>query len=75
MNARITLVLIAFASLSALAGCASATPTAAAPSPNPIVAFAVPARDAQAPGPSRFELTGYQVRANLAMTRPYAVRH
>lgn len=73
MNARITLVLIAFASLSALAGCASATPTAAAPSP--IVAFAVPARDAQAPGPSRFETTGYQVRANLAMTRPYAARH
>jgi predicted component of type VI protein secretion system len=74
MNGRIALVLIAFASLSSLAGCASTTPTAAAPSP--VVAFAVPARANEAPGPSRFESTGYQMHILGMSTRPqFADRH
>ncbi|HEX8789835.1 MAG TPA: hypothetical protein VF765_02705 [Polyangiaceae bacterium] len=75
MNARIAFILIAFASLSALSGCASTTPGAAAPSP--VVAFAVPAaRAAEAPGPSRFETTAYQTRLQTLSTRQQvASRH
>lgn len=74
MNARIALVLIAFASLFAVAGCASTTPTAAAPSP--VVAFAVPARAGEAPAPARFEMTVVQMHAlNAATTHPFASRH
>jgi hypothetical protein len=72
MNARIALVLIAFASLFAVAGCASTTPTAAAPSP--VVAFAVPARGTQDSAPSRFELTAVQMHMLNASTRPFAGR-
>lgn len=74
MNGRIALVFIAFASLAALAGCASTTPAAAAPSP--VVAFAVPARANPAPGPSRFETTAYQMRIlNMNTQPPFAGRH
>ena len=73
MSVRLAFILIAFASLSALAGCASTTPTAAAPSP--VVAFAVPAPASEAPGPSRFETTGYQTRMLTAGARPFAIHH
>ncbi len=73
MNARIALVLIAFASLSALAGCATTTPGSAAAAPSPVVAFAVPARASEAPGPSRFETTGFQMHVlSASATRPFA---
>lgn len=74
MNGRIALVLIAFASLSALAGCATTAPTSAA-APSPVVAFAVPARATEAPGPSRFETTGFQMHVlSASITRPFAGR-
>ncbi len=73
MNARIAFILIAFASLATLAGCAETTPTAAVPSP--VVAFAVPARATEAASPSRFETTAYQMHVQVMSTRPYAARH
>lgn len=73
MNARIAFILIAFASLPAVTGCASTTPTAAAPTP--VVAFAIPARATEASGPSRFETTAYQMHVQVMNTRPYAARH
>jgi hypothetical protein len=73
MNTRIALVLIAFASLSTLAGCASTTPSAAAPSP--VVAFAVPARASEAPSRSRFETSMFHVQTLGNSTRPFAGHH
>jgi predicted component of type VI protein secretion system len=69
MNTRIIAAIVC-TSLFAITGCASTTPTAAAPSP--VVAFAVPARAAQNPAPSRFELTNFQMLQLNASTRPFA---
>ncbi len=71
MNARVTAALVASIALASLAGCASTTPTAAAPSP--VVAFAVPARPAEAPvAPARYEMTVVQMHQLSASTRPFA---
>jgi len=70
MNARITAALVASIALAALSGCASTTPTAAAPSP--VVAFAVPARAAEARPVARFETTAFQMHQLNASARPFA---
>jgi hypothetical protein len=59
MNARIALVLAALVPVLTLTGCAASPRMSAAPTP--IVAYAIPARDAPAWAP-RFENPLYQAR-------------
>jgi hypothetical protein len=67
MKARIALALAALVPVPALTGCAASHPVPAAP--NPIVAYAIPVRDAPAWAP-RSENLLYQARMASPTVRP-----